>query len=66
MEGTKDELIEWLGAVLEELAEGFSNPLEVCVVRVHGQNLISLNTRRSKGHKKIQHKTMNILQRNVG
>ena len=40
MEGTRDDLVEWLGAVLEESVEGFSNPLEVCVVRVHGQNLI--------------------------
>ena len=33
MEGTKEEVVEWLGAVIEELLEGFSNPLEVCVVR---------------------------------
>ena len=34
MKGTKEEVVEWLRAVMEELLEGFSNPLEVCVVRV--------------------------------
>ena len=41
MEETRDELIERLGALLEEYLERFSNPLEVRVGRVHGQNLIS-------------------------
>ena len=67
MEETRDELVERLGGLIEEFLERFSNPLEVCVVRVHGQNLISSSTRGSSGHlKKIQLKTMKILQRNVG
>ena len=45
MEETRDELVERLGGLIEEFLERFSNPLEVCVVRVYGQNLISLSTR---------------------
>ena len=64
---THAELADWMGTVIEENLERFSNPLEVCVVGVHGQNLISSSTRGSSGHlKKIQQKTMKILQRNVG
>ena len=63
----RDELVEWLGGIIEENLERFSDTLEVCVVRIHGQNLISSSTRGSGGHlKKIQQKTMKILQRNVG
>ena len=45
MEETRDEVIERLGALIEEFLERFSNHLEVCVVRVHGQNLISSSMR---------------------
>ena len=45
MEETRDELIERLGALIEEFLERFSNPLEVCIVTVHGQNLISSSMR---------------------
>ena len=63
----RDELVEWLGGIIEENLERFSDTLEVCVVRIHDQNLISSSTRGSGGHlKKIQQKTMKILQRNVG
>ena len=66
MEETREEPVETLGALIEEYLERF-NPLEVCVVRVNGQNLISSSTRGSSGHlNKIQQKTMKILQRNVG
>ena len=49
---TRDELVEWLGGLIEEVLERFSSPLEVCVVRVHGQNLISSSTCGSSGHLK--------------
>ena len=39
------KVIERLGALIEEFLERFSNHLEVCVVRVHGQNLISSSMR---------------------
>lgn len=63
MEETRDELVERLGILIEEFLERFSNPLEVCVVRVHGQNLIGSSTRGSSGHfKKKKQKTMKISQ----
>ena len=34
MDRSKEEFVQWLEEMLEELVEGVSTPLEVCVVRV--------------------------------
>ena len=58
MEETRDEVIERLGALIEEFLERFSNHLEVCVVRVHGQNLISSSMcGRSRLKQNLQHQS---------